>query len=170
MSTVAKLDQNSTLEYKELRLRALQTDPEAYFATYEELSRWPTHFFESEILNGNSGPFGYYGSFDMMGRLRGYVNLAAPYFSTQRHVCDLYNLYVQPEFRRQHLADELINVAMQAAVQGGIETVFLSVMSHNQPAIELYKKYGFVEYGRKARSVKTKYRYLDEILMRRDLV
>jgi ribosomal protein S18 acetylase RimI-like enzyme len=170
MSSIQKLTRDYLLEYKELRLRALQTDPQAYFATYEEVSRWPNHFFESEInAHAGSDVFGYYGYFDLMGKLRGYVNLSPSFFSTQSHIADLYNLYVQPEYRHQKIASYLMDNVIGAAQYAQLETIFLSVLSANVTALALYQKYGFIEYARKERSVKSSYQYLDEILMRKDL-
>ncbi|MBP1940711.1 GNAT family N-acetyltransferase [Cytobacillus luteolus] len=63
------------------------------------------------------------------------------------------------------LIEELLSWAEQ---QNDLEKVCLEVFSHNERAIHLYKKLGFIEEGRKVKFVKfTDDFYADEILMYR---
>ncbi|HUT54210.1 MAG TPA: GNAT family N-acetyltransferase [bacterium] len=50
---------------------------------------------------------------------------------------------VLPEFRRQGLADALMQEAMAAARANGIKRIVLQAAVDNDPAIALYKKWGF---------------------------
>jgi ribosomal protein S18 acetylase RimI-like enzyme len=47
----------------------------------------------------------------------------------------------------------------------GIEKLVLAVYPHNDAAIALYRRFGFVEEGRLARHSRKSYGYEDEILM-----
>ncbi len=61
------------------------------------------------------------------------------------------------------LIEELLSWAKQ---RNDLEKVCLEVFSHNERAIHLYKKLGFIEEGRKVKFVKfTEDFYADEILM-----
>lgn len=51
----------------------------------------------------------------------------------------------------------------------GIESVDLSAFDYNNRALALYRKLGFVEYGRIPRSAKEGDEYFDEVLMRLEL-
>jgi RimJ/RimL family protein N-acetyltransferase len=47
-----------------------------------------------------------------------------------------------------------------------VEDLTLSVASHNEPAIGLYRRFGFTEYGHDRRALKVGGDYVDELLMR----
>ena len=59
------------------------------------------------------------------------------------------NVAVSPEQRRKGIADRLIAELMDAAVRLELSFVTLEVRASNEPAIELYKKHGFVPVGRR---------------------
>lgn len=50
-----------------------------------------------------------------------------------------------------------------------VESLLLAVGVHNEPAQRLYRRHGFVEYGREQRALKVGDVYYDEILMRLEL-
>ena len=56
--------------------------------------------------------------------------------------CYLFALHVKPEFRRRGVADRLVSSFLPA-----YRKVFLGVEADNEPAINLYKKKGFVFTG-----------------------
>ncbi|SPE22363.1 GCN5-related N-acetyltransferase [Candidatus Sulfopaludibacter sp. SbA3] len=57
--------------------------------------------------------------------------------------CELLNLAVSPDFRRQGVARALI----QALTRGYQRTIFLEVRESNEAARKLYKSMGFQEIG-----------------------
>lgn len=56
---------------------------------------------------------------------------------------DIANIAVSPAFRRQGIASLLLDTALD----GMDAEIFLEVRQSNAPAIALYQKYGFVQYG-----------------------
>ena len=57
----------------------------------------------------------------------------------------MYSLAVNEDFRGQGIAQKLIDYIKQVARDNGYVFVTLEVREHNQLAIELYKKNGFVQ-------------------------
>lgn len=57
------------------------------------------------------------------------------------------NLCVAPEWQGQGLGREMLEHLLEICRQEGISTVFLEVRPSNRPALELYRKMGFVEVG-----------------------
>ena len=55
--------------------------------------------------------------------------------------------------------------AFRWAVEVGVEKIMLSVYPHNQAAIALYRRFGFVEEGRLVGHSRKSTGYEDEILM-----
>jgi ribosomal protein S18 acetylase RimI-like enzyme len=79
------------------------------------------------------------------------------------HVASL-GIAVHPSFRRRGLGDALLKHALKKC-EGLFEIVDLRVFAVNHPAMALYRKHGFHEYGRQPQSFKRGDRYLDDILM-----
>jgi ribosomal protein S18 acetylase RimI-like enzyme len=56
-------------------------------------------------------------------------------------------LFVAPEYRGQGIATLLLELAEHASFEAGAQTLHLEV-SHGNPAIELYRRRGFVDHHR----------------------
>jgi len=81
-----------------------------------------------------------------------------------RHVATL-GMFVIATWRGRGVGTALMSEALRWARSAGVERVELTVYPHNDAAIALYRKFGFVEEGRLVRHAKKSYGYEDEILM-----
>lgn len=59
----------------------------------------------------------------------------------------IYNVAVSPRFRRQGIGYKMLSELIRHAEERGIFSMTLEVRKSNLPAINLYKKLGFVEAG-----------------------
>jgi L-phenylalanine/L-methionine N-acetyltransferase len=82
------------------------------------------------------------------------------------HVASL-GMVVAPDWRGRGLGSALLAEAFRWAEWAGVEKVHLTVYPENDRAINLYKKFGFVEEGRLSGHSKKSYGYEDEIVMGR---
>jgi [ribosomal protein S18]-alanine N-acetyltransferase len=57
------------------------------------------------------------------------------------------NVAVKPEYRGSGLAQEIVATLIRRSMKSGIKTFTLEVRKSNQTAINLYKKFGFIEAG-----------------------
>ncbi|MDE3236957.1 MAG: GNAT family N-acetyltransferase [Bacteroidota bacterium] len=64
---------------------------------------------------------------------------------TTHYTCEMKRLYVQPAFRKHHIGNALVEAILHNAVQLGYRIMKLDTLERLQPAISLYKKYGFTE-------------------------
>ena len=62
---------------------------------------------------------------------------------------DMMNVAVHPDFRRQGIAEALVNTLVENLQKMGSRCLTLEVRASNVPAIALYEKLGFVEIGRR---------------------
>ncbi len=62
-------------------------------------------------------------------------------------VCEVKRLYVQPAYRKQGIAEQLVKRIIDLARSKHYNTIKLDTLRHMQPAINLYKKFGFAEAG-----------------------
>ena len=62
---------------------------------------------------------------------------------------DMMNVAVHPDFRRQGIAEALVNGLVKQLKDMGSHCLTLEVRASNVPAISLYEKLGFTEIGRR---------------------
>ncbi len=67
--------------------------------------------------------------------------------NTYKKYLRINSVYVDRQFRNQGIATQLLTVAQNRAKELGYQYVGLGVLHKNNPAINLYKKFGFGEYG-----------------------
>ena len=60
---------------------------------------------------------------------------------------EILNLAVHPDYRKQGMATSLLNRGFEVCRKKGIAKSFLDVKVSNSAAIELYKKFGYVQIG-----------------------
>ena len=80
------------------------------------------------------------------------------------HVATL-GMFVVSSHRGRGIGTALMTEAVRWAREHAVERIELTVYPHNEPAIALYRRFGFVEEGRLVRHAKKSYGYEDEILM-----
>ena len=98
----------------------------------------------------------------------GRLSIARDRSPLSRHVAE-FGLMVAAGARRRGIGSALIEEAMQWAKDLGIVRLELTVFPHNAPAIALYRKLGFQEEGVLRRRYLIDGRYVDAMLMGRDL-
>lgn len=62
---------------------------------------------------------------------------------------DMMNIAVHPAYRRQGIAERLVQELVAQLKQKGINSLALEVRASNAPAISLYEKLGFKQVGRR---------------------
>jgi len=76
-----------------------------------------------------------------------------------------FGITILKEFSGQGIGSLLMKRVIEWAELNNIEKIDLEVFSDNTPGISLYKKFGFIEEGRKRKAIKTEDGYRDMILM-----
>lgn len=146
----------------QLRLRALQNNPEAFGGTYEETIE---RGFENYIqrLRGANDSF-WLGAFE--DTLIGMVGFFREEGLKDRHKGFIIGMYVTPEARGKGAGKALLIKAIARARKlVGLDQLHLAVVVTNKPAITLYRSLGFEVYGIEPRALKKDGQYWDEELM-----
>jgi putative acetyltransferase len=94
----------------------------------------------------------------------GRLSVARDPHPASRHVADL-GLMVAADARRQGVGWALLEQAVDWARAGGVTKLELHVFPHNEPAIRLYEKFGFVKEGYRHDQYRRGRDFVDAILM-----
>ncbi|MEF8736829.1 MAG: GNAT family N-acetyltransferase [Candidatus Accumulibacter necessarius] len=86
-------------------------------------------------------------------------------FVSNDHVLCLRSLVVHRYKRRLCVGSELLRAAIEEARTRGAERLTLTVLSFNEPAINLYRKHGFAIEGRLVQEFRFGTAYVDDIFM-----
>lgn len=163
MSDIRLLSVADAPAFQTLRLHAVTNDPQAFLSTIEFETAKNLQQYTTELaFAGLISPFGYYGFFDQ-NHLVGFVQLGTTGLPKQKHIGFIYNLYVDPRFRRQHVAWQLCQKVLQVATDHQIERIFANCLRNNPKAMAFYQRLGFSACGQRIQSVKLAEVYEDEI-------
>jgi ribosomal protein S18 acetylase RimI-like enzyme len=148
--------------YREIRLEALRTNPEAFGSTFEIEDAKPLTWFSAGLANST-----------LLGAFRDAKLLAIAGFAIQQgqkkaHQGFIWGMYVRADARRAGIARRLVEAILDLA-RHRVELVQLSVVRGNEEARRLYASLGFLEYGIEKNALKQNGRYYDEVLMAKDL-
>ncbi len=138
------LTSQDSKEFRHLRLQSLQTDPQAFVSTFDYEVNLSIEHFQNRIHYSTKQPhYGIYGKFQDS-KLIGMIQFGDEFLPKIAHRANIYELYVDPKHRHQHLGTDLISHVIKAAqLTPRLEQLLLRVNSTNQAAINLYKKSGF---------------------------
>jgi ribosomal protein S18 acetylase RimI-like enzyme len=119
-----------------IRLSALRDDPLAFLSTYEreldyDEQRWRQEFSRGEwnVMLADDQDIGLVGATREPG--------------TPQHECHLEFLWIAPKSRRIGTATMLLKTVLDRLQESGMRTVWLWILSGNDPALCLYEQFGF---------------------------
>jgi ribosomal protein S18 acetylase RimI-like enzyme len=144
--------------YREIRLEALETHPQAFSATFAHEREQPLSWFEERLAATD-----VFGAF-LADELAGVAGFWRRDGTASEHKAVLWGMYVRSGARHIGLGKRLVD-AVKAHAAERVEQLQLTVVAENEPALRLYTRAGFVEYGRELRGLKQNGRYFDEVLM-----
>ncbi|MGH7053334.1 MAG: GNAT family N-acetyltransferase [Stellaceae bacterium] len=144
--------------YREIRLEALRSDPDAFGSTFDEENSEPLRWFVDGL--NSSAVFGAFDGPDLLG----VVGFLIRKGRKEAHKGVLWGMYVRPKARTGGVGRRLVEAVINHARQC-VEVVQLNVIKDNEPARRLYARLGFIEYGMEPSSLKQNGRYWDEVLM-----
>ncbi|WP_323693359.1 GNAT family N-acetyltransferase [Sporosarcina jeotgali] len=159
---IKRLVEQDAENYLALRLEALQNSPESFGSTYEEEKDHSVDKYKTRFQSQDSFTFGAFED-DI---LVGIITLVKEPRIKLRHRMSIVAMYVSPSKRGLGNGKALMNEAIRTAKElEGVEQVYLTVVTTNKSAKNLYTSLGFETYGIEKRALKLDNRYFDEDLM-----
>ena len=160
---LAQEDAADAVLYRDIRLEALQANPEAFGSTFEVENALPLSLFSDRL--GSSTVLGAFRDTELVG----IAGFAVQQGQKKAHKGTLWGMYVRPTARNVKVGRRLVEAVCDHARQQ-VESIQLSVVLDNEPARSLYARLGFLEYGVEKNALKQAGRYYDEVLMAKDLL
>ena len=159
---VRQLTPEDAESFREIRLEALRTNPEAFGSVYEAEKDAPVSKYAAWMTSSR-----LFGAFQGK-ELVGIVALTFLEGSKESHKGLLRSMYVTSKVRKAGVGRQLVEAVIQAS-RGRVELLLLTVVSENEGALRLYESFGFRRYGLEKHSLKQNGKYYDEVLMAFDL-
>lgn len=102
---------------------------------------WPTSSFHFELTDN---PASRCWVVEVDGRIA--AMLVAWFIVDEIHIA---TIATHPDFRRQGIGEKLLSFTLKSAKEEGAVSSFLEVRESNEAAIMMYRKFGYVESGRR---------------------
>jgi ribosomal protein S18 acetylase RimI-like enzyme len=160
---LAQGDAADVARYRDIRLEALSTSPEAFGSNYEVENAQPASWFADRL--GSATVLGAFRDSELVG----IAGFAVQQGQKRAHKGVLWGMYVRPGARMSGIGRRLIEAILEVARQH-VELIQLTVVQDNARARRLYASLGFVDYGIERNALKQNGRYYDEVLMAKDLL
>ncbi|MFT6657585.1 GNAT family N-acetyltransferase [Maritalea sp.] len=156
---IRRLDAKDAASFRDVRLEAFKTHPEAFGSSYDELVSKPVSHFEEWLTDMVA-----YGAFvdDQLLAIGAYFRERGLKMAHRAYVI---SMYCAPQLRGQGAAQEIIEQLADHARSKGIIQLHLGVGATSIAAKKSYEKAGFKTYGVEPRSLFVNEKYIDEELM-----
>ncbi len=134
-------------EYRELRLRALREDPEAFSSVYATARDLPDDFWQGRLAKALQGEKEWLLFGRDQGRLVGMIGAFVEEGSPD--TATIVSVYVPKEERGKGISRRLMEeMLMLLSEKPGLRKARLAVNVSQLAAVRLYEKFGFQEVGR----------------------
>ena len=158
-----KAQPTDAMPFRELRLHALQDSPTAFSADYQRTSNQPAQHWEDMLTGHNDESSIVLAHHEHS--LIGMTGIARGGSPKTRHSATVWGVYVRPEWRGLHIAEELIRACLDWARDRKIVAARLGVTTTNTQAIRCYERCGFQIIGTEPRALYYDGQYHDFYMM-----
>ena len=158
---IRRLSSGDAVIYRDIRLEALRLEPEAFSSTLAAESPQSLAWFAARL--DSAAVFGAF----LAARWSGLPG-SSPSRGKRRRIRGCWWGCMCGGGRECGIGRRLVEAVIEYA-QTRVEILQLTVVSSNQPARQLYRKLGFVEYGIEKNALKAGGCYWDDVLMAKPL-
>lgn len=163
---ITSLPVERRMEYRKLRLEALKEEPYAFGSSYRDALKKEDKEWKRYLQNYLEEKESIMLFAELNGSLVGMVGAFWQESEKIRHVCNLFGFYVQKEDRNKGIGKLLVTeVIRKLRLKKQFEKIKLNVVSDNEGAIALYKKFSFEIVGKLGKELKVRSKYYDEYIM-----
>lgn len=132
-------------ELRELRLKALQTNPSSFCSTYEEEVQYPDTRWIQWLEDAQKGETSLLFCAEYNNKLIGMIGAS---INQEQENASIISMFIDPHFREKGIGKLLFQTICQKLEAYPIKEINLTVNAENSAAINLYRKQGFIETGK----------------------
>jgi len=154
------------IQFRALRLNALQDSPTAFSADYQGNLNQPMSFWEGRVKPDEHGKLFFA---EHASQLIGMTGIRQGESPKTKHSAGIWGVYVRSEWRGLHIAEALIETCATWATLRQVSIIKLGVTTTNTSAVRCYERCGFTIYGNEPRVLLYEGKYYDEYLMSRNI-
>lgn len=157
--------------YKDIRIKSIKTNPEAFASTENDVlkdpdEKWQTFLNKSLAHDGEIMLF----AVDDTGGDQKPVGIVGAFWDNKiktKHVAHIFGVFVDPEYRGMGVGSMLFSQLLsELKAIPQLKKASLEVVISEIPAINLYKKHGFIEVGtEKGELYQPEKDYYDDLLV-----
>lgn len=160
---IREANPGDAVAFRELRLYALQDSPTAFSADYQKNFHHPLGYWENLLtMHPDESTIFLALQEDKLLGMSGIGRGGSP---KTRHSATIWGVYVMPEWRGLHIAEELIRACFTWARARKIVAAKLGVIATNTAAIRCYERCGFKITGTEPRALYYDDQYHDFYMM-----
>jgi ribosomal protein S18 acetylase RimI-like enzyme len=150
--------------YWNVRLEGLELEPSAFGMSAEEFRQTTVEEMQTRLRDMPANSF-YLGAFD--GEvLVGIATFVRETRLKEQHKGHIYGVYVTASHRSRGVGRALIAALLERTRSGaGLDQILLAVATSREPAVRLYRSFGFEVYGTEPKALKIGSVYVDEHYM-----
>lgn len=165
---IRKLTINDLDQYKEIRLEGLKNNPYFFGSSFEEENALSSSLWIKKIIeNNNHCSFGLF----ISNKLISLLTLNFETREKRKHCINITSVITKKEYQNQGYASLLFKETLSFIDNLKKYTILtLKVGETNINAINLYKKYGFIETGKDINTIFYKNNYYSLITMQRIII
>lgn len=157
---ILKLRPEDWERFKEIRLKALQSDPLAFGSSYEEEVNRTEEVWRQKL--GSSWAYAAVVS----GKLIGMVRVVFEQGKHVRHVANVISLFVDPVYRGKGVGEMIMKKVLTDLHDNSVVIkINLSVNAKQETAINLFRRIGFTGSGVSKKGIKVNGVYYDQLHM-----
>lgn len=141
---IEPLPVSSWQEYKEIRLNALKTEPQAFMDNYAKSAAYPDEKWQQRLEKFGKGESWTYFARNQRGKVIGMLGAYRNPEPEKNNKVEIFGVYVEPSERGLGTGKQLMNFMLDVLKKvDDIKTVEIEVNVDNEPAKNLYLKLGF---------------------------
>jgi RimJ/RimL family protein N-acetyltransferase len=160
---IRRLNPADVVAYRQIRLCALRSCPQAFGSAYTAEKKRPLKAFEERLSPQRfTGTFGAF----VEGKLVGVVSLVREARQKEQHKANICAMFVAVAHRRHGVGRALMECALDSARRiRGLRQIRIAVVSSNKPAARLYESLGFRVYGEEKDALRVGGKFYDELFL-----
>ena len=161
---IRRLNAGDAEALRNLRLEALETEPNSFAETAQELKQKPVADYAKRLGSGDADHF-VFGGFER-GSLVGMTGFYRFEQTKERHKGRIWGVYVGPQYRGKGLGRGILTAVVETARKlPDLSSITLSVASTQEQAKYLYLNLGFRVFGVEPRALRIDGQYVEEAHM-----